>query len=73
MGGVLLPGNGPEVVDDEIRTLNRDIKAILDQLAPELLAIHGVGYETAGQLLITADDNPHRLANERAFAALCGT
>ena len=33
----------------------------------------GVGYETAGQLLITAGDNPHRLANERAFAALCGT
>jgi len=60
-------------LNDEIRALNRDIKAILDALAPDLLAIRGVGYETAGQLLITAGDNPHRLANERAFAALCGT
>jgi transposase len=60
-------------LDDEIATLSADIKAVLDDLAPDLIAIHGVGYETAGQLLITAGDNPHRLANERAFAALCGT
>jgi transposase len=60
-------------LNDEILGLNRYIKAILDQLAPDLLALRGVGYETAGQLLITAGDNPARLANERAFAALCGT
>ena len=60
-------------LNDEIRDLNRDIKIILDALAPDLLAVRGVGYETAGQLLITAGDNPGRLANERAFAALCGT
>jgi transposase len=59
-------------LDDEIRALNRDIHTILDALAPELLALRGVGYETAGQLLITAGDNPHRLTSERAFAALCG-
>ena len=45
-------------LNDEIRDLNRDIKAILDALAPDLLALRGVGYETAGQLLITAGDNP---------------
>jgi transposase len=60
-------------LNDEIRALNADIRTILDALAPELLALRGVGYETAGQLLITAGDNPHRLVNERAFAALCGT
>jgi transposase len=60
-------------LDDEIRTLSADIKTILDDLAPDLIAIHGVGYETAGQLLITAGDNPDRLKHERAFAALCGT
>ena len=60
-------------LNNEIRALNRDIKAILDALAPDLLALRGIGYETAGQLLITASDNPGRLANERAFAARCGT
>src|SRR5690348_12268989 len=31
-----------------------------------------VGTEIAGQLLITAGDNPDRLASEAAFAKLCG-
>lgn len=34
---------------------------------------HSVGVHTAAQLLITAGDNPDRLASEAAFAALCGT
>jgi transposase len=45
---------------------------ILDELAPALLARYGIGYETASQLLISAGDNPHRLAHETSFAALCG-
>jgi transposase len=40
--------------------------------APALLAINGVGIEVAGQLLVTAGDNPARLRNEAAFARLCG-
>ncbi|UGT89934.1 transposase [Mycobacterium ostraviense] len=41
----------------------------LDERAcPQLLALHGVGYETAAQLLIT----PDRIGSEAAFAALCG-
>ena len=47
--------------------------AILDESASELVATHGVGYETAAQLLITAGDNPQRLCGERSFAALCGS
>jgi transposase len=60
-------------LDDEAAELDRHIKAILDQVAPALVAVHGVGYETASLLLMTAGDNPHRLANERSFAALCGS
>jgi transposase len=60
-------------LDAEVRDLDRHIKAVLDEIAPELLARHGVGYDTAGQLLITAGDNAHRLGHERSFAALCGT
>jgi len=61
------------------QTLTTDITAIEDQLhplvrqaCPGLLDIHGVGYETAAQLLITIGDNPDRIHTEAAFAALCG-
>ncbi len=60
-------------LDDEARELSRHIKAILDAVAPEVIAVHGVGYETAGQLLVTAGDNPQRLRHEKSFAALCGS
>ena len=42
-------------------------------IAGPLLAKHGVGYETAGQLLVTAGDNPDRLRHEASYAALCGS
>ncbi len=57
---------------DEIADLDVMIKAIVDDLAPELVARQGVGYESASQLLITAGDNPQRLRSEASFAALCG-
>jgi transposase len=60
-------------LDDEARELSRHLKVILDDIAAELLAVHGVGYETAAQLLITAGDNPERLGHEKSFAALCGS
>jgi transposase len=40
--------------------------------APRLIALPGVGTEDAGQILITAGDNPDRLRSEAAFAHLCG-
>jgi len=46
--------------------------ALVDQLAPDLLARVGIGYESATQLLITAGDNPDRLTSEGSFAMLCG-
>ena len=42
-------------------------------MARDLVSRHGVGYETAGQLLTTAGDNPDRLRRESSFAALCGS
>lgn len=57
---------------DEIADLDVMIKAIVDDLAPELVSRQGVGYESAAQLLITAGDNPERLRSEGSFAALCG-
>jgi len=58
---------------DEIADLDVMIKAIVDDLAPELVERTGVGYESASQLLITAGDNSERLKSEASFAMLCGT
>jgi transposase len=57
----------------EIAELDTRIAAIIDTVAAPLVALHGVGYDTAGQLLVTAGDNPDRLRHERSYAALCGS
>ena len=57
---------------DEIADLQVPMHALVGQLAPGLLARVGIGYESATQLLITAGDNPDRLASEASFAMLCG-
>lgn len=56
----------------EIDTAYAQLKALIEQALPDLLAVHGVGVETAAQLLTTCGDNPDRLRSEGAFAALCG-
>lgn len=56
----------------EIEDLDAHLAALVAQACPELLAVHGVGPETAAQLLITCGDNPDRLTSSAAFAALCG-
>jgi transposase len=45
-------------LDDEARGLDRHVKTLLDAVAPALLAVYAVGYETTGQLLVTAGDTP---------------
>jgi len=39
----------------------------------ELVALDGVGPDTAAALLIATGDNPERLKSEASFAHLCGT
>jgi transposase len=56
----------------EINELDEHLDELVAEAAPDLIAKHGVGTDTAGALLVAAGDNPHRLANERSFAALCG-
>ena len=57
---------------DEIADLDAMIAAIVDELAPALVARNSIGHESAAQLLLTAGDNPERLHAEASFAALCG-
>lgn len=61
-----------KTLDAEIKALNRQIEALVTLAAPDLLDLHGVGAELAGQFLMTAGDNAERIRNEAAFAKLCG-
>ncbi|MEO3857603.1 IS110 family transposase [Acrocarpospora sp. B8E8] len=56
----------------EIDTLDGQLQPILARVRPDLLAVRGVGVETAAQLLAVCGDNPDRLTSEAAFASLCG-
>lgn len=60
-------------LDDEIAELDIQLKDLVTATAPpQLLARKGVGIDVAGQLLVTAGDNPDRLRSPAAFAHLCG-
>lgn len=57
----------------EINDLDAQLEALVTAAAPPaMLARVGVGIDVAGQLLVTAGDNPDRLHTAGAFAMLCG-
>jgi len=60
-------------LQSELTQLDTQLQQLVTSIAPTLVALPGVGIDTAGQLLVTAGDNPHRLRSEAAFAHLCGT
>jgi transposase len=57
---------------DEIDELDAILEPLVAAVAPNLVALNGVGTDVAGQLLVTAGDNPDRLRSDAAFAHLCG-
>ena len=57
---------------EEIKGLDVALAELTATAAPGLLAKTGVGAEVAGQLLVTAGDNPERLRSEASFAHLAG-
>ena len=59
-------------LEGELAELKMLLKPLVAVTAPELVARHGVGTETAGALLVAVGDNPERLRDERAFAHFCG-
>ena len=56
----------------EIAEADRELAPLVTAAASRLVALLGVGPDVAGQLLVTAGDNPDRLHSEAAFAHLCG-
>lgn len=59
-------------LNDEIAELDRLIGPLVQELAPSLLELEGVGIENAGEFIVTAGENPERLRCEAGFAMLCG-
>ncbi|NBE80948.1 IS110 family RNA-guided transposase [Micromonospora rubida] len=56
----------------EIADLDELLEPLVAAINPTLVAVNGVGADTAGQLLVTAGENHGRLTSEAAFAMLCG-
>lgn len=61
-----------KTLDDEVKRLNGQIESMVRSAAPQLVELHGVGIEQAGQFLVTAGDNAERIRSEAAFVKLCG-
>lgn len=59
-------------LSEEIAEADAELTELINQTAPRLIEQVGVGIEVAGQLLVTAGDNPDRLTSDASFAALCG-
>ncbi|MFF3062611.1 IS110 family transposase [Streptomyces sp. NPDC057909] len=57
---------------EQITELKRRLAGLVQAHAPQLVGPVGIGPDSAVTLLITAGDNPERLASEASFAALCG-
>ena len=58
---------------DEARELDHQMRTLLVQLVPTLMAETGVSTQVAARLVVAVGENPHRLRSEASFAALCGT
>ena len=56
----------------EVKTIDQTLRLLIEEKAPGLVALHGVGTDTAASLLVTAGDNPDRIHSERSWAHLCG-
>ena len=64
-------GRRAEFLDGQLERLDELIVPLVTARAPGLLALHGVGPDTAALLLVAAGDHPGRLRSEAAWAHLC--
>jgi len=65
-------GRRAEFLDGQLGRLEELILPLVAGRAPGLLALPGIGPDTAALLLIAAGDHPGRLRSEAAWAHLCG-
>jgi len=65
-------GRRARFLDGQLDRLDELIGPLVTERAPGLLALHGVGPDTAALLLVAAGDHPERLRSESSWAHLCG-
>jgi transposase len=61
-----------QALEEEIALADARLRPATTSVAPRTAALFGAGPEVAGQLLVTAGDNPERLRSEAALAHLVG-
>jgi len=61
-----------QALSAEITALTSELERLTRTAAPKLVALFGVGADSAGALLVAAGDNPGRLRSDACFAMLCG-
>ena len=66
-------GRRAEFLGDQLDRPGELIVPLVTAHAPGLLALYGIGPDTAALLLIAAGDHPERLRSESARAHLCAT
>jgi transposase len=61
-----------QALEEEIALADARLRPATATVAPRTAALFGAGPDVAGQLLVTAGDNPERLRSEAALAHLTG-
>jgi transposase len=64
-------GRRAQFLDQQLERLDEQLIPLVTTRAPGLLALHGIGPDTAATLLVAAGDQPERLRSEAAWAHLC--
>lgn len=59
-------------LSEEVKELDEQLAWLVSETACALVAVPGVGIDTAAALLVAAGEDPKRLKSEAAFAHLCG-
>ena len=59
-------------LEEEMTAIKELLGELVAAVAEDLLALYGVGVDSAAALLVAAGDNPERLRSEAAWAHLCG-
>ena len=57
---------------EEVKAHTRHLERITSEVAPQLTASFGIGFDSAAELMIAAGDNGERIRSEAAFAKLRG-
>ena len=61
-----------QALSAEITALTSELERLTRTAAPRLVALFGVGADSAGALLVATGDNPGRLRSDACFSMLCG-